>query len=211
VTIRGVIFDLDGTIVDVPYDWRRIKTRLGVRGESIIGYLNGLEEPEKSRKWAVLRGYEDTATRRARLRRGMRSFLRFLAERGVKTALVSNNSRENVEFMVRKFGLSFNLVLSRDSGYWKPSGAPFLHALRRLRLARRAAAVVGDSHFDVLAAAEAGISRVYLLGRDGVQSAGPAVVVCPGVSALRRELAGLMGPLCRTVRGRPTTGEHRGS
>jgi HAD superfamily hydrolase (TIGR01549 family) len=186
--LKGIIFDLDGTIVDVPYDWRRIRTRLGARGESIIGYLNGLQEPERSAKWLVLKRYEDRATRRARLRRGIRPLLHRLALAGIKTALVSNNSRENVQFMLRKFRLTFDLVLSRDSGYWKPSGAPFVFALRRLRLARRDAAVVGDSSFDVLAASEAGIRRVFLLLPDGYSWAGPAVVVCPSVAALRREI-----------------------
>jgi HAD superfamily hydrolase (TIGR01509 family) len=188
VAIKGVIFDLDGTIVQVPYDWRRIRARLGARQDSIIAFLYGLQEPEKSQKWAILRRYEDRATRRARLRRGMRPFLGDLAAAGIKTALVTNNSRENVDEMLKKFRLSFDIVLTRDSGYWKPSGAPFLHALKRLRLARRDAVVVGDSHFDVLAASAAGIRSVYLLGRDREVGAGSTIVICPTVGALRRHL-----------------------
>jgi HAD superfamily hydrolase (TIGR01549 family) len=186
--LKGVIFDLDGTIVEVPYDWRRIRARLGTQGDSIIGYLNGLPEPEKSLKWQVLKRYEDRATRRARLRRGVRPLLDCLAGAGVKTALVSNNSLDNVEFMLRRFRLTFDLVLSRDSGCWKPSGAPFVYVLKHLRLARRDTAVVGDSRFDVLAASEAGIRRVFLLVPGGLSGAGRDVVACSSVVALRREI-----------------------
>lgn len=48
--IKAVIFDLDGTIVDVPYDWPRIKSQLGIEGVSILSYLSRLQEPEKSQK-----------------------------------------------------------------------------------------------------------------------------------------------------------------
>lgn len=185
--IRGVIFDLDGTIVEVPYDWRRIRGRLGTKGDSIIGYLNGLAEPERSRKWAILRRYEDRATRAACLRPGIRALLSRLSERGVRTALVSNNRQENVEYIVRKFRLSFDLVLSRDCGCWKPSGDPFILALRRLRLARRDTVAVGDSHFDVKAAEEAGIPLVYLLHRNGRREDASTVIVCRSVASLRRE------------------------
>ena len=45
--LKGVIFDMDGTVVDVPYDWIQIKTDLETQGEPILVYLNSMEEPEK--------------------------------------------------------------------------------------------------------------------------------------------------------------------
>ena len=79
--IRGVIFDLDGTIVDVPYDWPQIKLDLGTQGQPILHYLSSLEEPEKTKKWKILKKYEDEATLKATLKEGMKEFLDFLREK----------------------------------------------------------------------------------------------------------------------------------
>ena len=191
--IRGVLFDLDGTVVEAPYDWAWIKADLGVGNATILSHLGGLEEPERSRQWAVLAKYEAEATRRATLKRGMRSFFGLLAGRNIKTALVTNNSRANTEMMLRRFRLSFGLVLTRDSGLWKPSGAPLVAAMKSLILESSECCAVGDSPLDVRAAEEAGISRIYILSREPQKFAPfPSVEVFPGVAGLRRKILPLL-------------------
>ena len=164
--LKGVIFDMDGTVVDVPYDWNRIKAELKTQGKPILVYLRSLEEPEKSEKWKVLEKYEEEATMKARLKRGMREFLDLLREKGIKKALVTNNSQKNASFLLKKFNLEFDCVISRESGLWKPSGAPFLAALKKLGLRKEECCVVGDSHFDVKAAEEAGIPYIFIVNED---------------------------------------------
>ena len=44
--LLGLIFDMDGTIVDAPYDWPHIRAHLDTRGLPILKYLAGLTEPE---------------------------------------------------------------------------------------------------------------------------------------------------------------------
>ncbi len=154
---------MDGTVVDVPYDWKRIKQELQTGGEPILSYLQNLEEPERTEKWTILERYEEEATARATLKEGMRTFLAFLKANAVKTALVTNNSRKNVDFLLSRFQLDFDLILSREEGLWKPSGAPFLLVLERFGIQRTECCVVGDSHFDVKAAEEAEIERIFIL------------------------------------------------
>jgi HAD superfamily hydrolase (TIGR01509 family) len=191
--IRGVLFDLDGTVVEAPYDWARIKADLGVGNATILSHLGVLEGPERSLKWSVLEKYEAEATRRATLKRGMRGFLGLLAVRNIKTALVTNNSRANTEMMLGRFRLSFDLVLTRDSGFWKPSGAPLLSAMKTLSLDQAESCAVGDSPLDVRAAEEAGISRIYILSREPQKFAPfPSVEVFPGVAGLRRKILPLL-------------------
>jgi HAD superfamily hydrolase (TIGR01549 family) len=161
--IKGVIFDMDGTVVDVLYDWKRIKQELQTEGEPILSHLQNLEEPEKTEKWIILERYEEEATAQATLKKGMEKFLAFLKEKAIKTALVTNNSRKNVDFLLDKFNLSFDLVLSREEGLWKPSGAPFLVVLENFGIQRKECCVIGDSHFDVKAAKEAGIKQIFIL------------------------------------------------
>ena len=164
--LKGVVFDMDGTVVDVPYDWGKIKAELETQGKPILVYLESLEEPERSKKWRVLEKYEHEATEKATLKPGMREFLDSLSSRGVKKALVTNNSLKNTTYLLRKFKLEFDCVISRERGLWKPSGAPILAALEELGLRKEECCVVGDSHFDIRAAQEAGISFIFILSED---------------------------------------------
>lgn len=164
--IKGAIFDMDGTIVDVPYDWIKIKAELETQGKPILIYLDSLEEPEKSMKWKILEKYEDEATKKAELKPGIRKLLSFLSRKGIKKVLVTNNAEKNVNFLLNKFHLEFDLIVSRESGLWKPSGAPFVAVLRKLGLRKKECCVVGDSHFDVQAANEAGIPYVFILNEN---------------------------------------------
>jgi HAD superfamily hydrolase (TIGR01509 family) len=190
--IRGVLFDMDGTIVEVPYDWPRIKAALGSRDVPILSYLSGLREPERSAKWDILRGYEADATRRAVLKKGLRGFLKFLALHGIKTALVTNNSRHNTDILLGRFRLSFDLVMTRESGLWKPSGTPLVAAMRALGLLPRECCAVGDSHFDIRAAREAGIGCILILSRDGDKFSGSEAEVFPSYATLKKRVEALL-------------------
>ncbi|MBA7628529.1 Phosphoglycolate phosphatase [subsurface metagenome] len=79
---------------------------------------------------------------------------------------MTNNSWKNTTYLLRKFKLEFDCVISREKGLWKPSGAPILAALEELGLRREECCVVGDSHFDIRAAQEAGISFIFILSED---------------------------------------------
>jgi HAD superfamily hydrolase (TIGR01549 family) len=190
--LKGVLFDMDGTVVDAPYDWPRIKAELGTQGVPILTYLSSLEEPERSRKWGRLQKYEDEATRAAVLKKGMRGFLDFLTATGVKKALITNNSRANVDILLKKFGLAFDCLISRESGLWKPSGAPLICAMRQLKLRKEECCAVGDSHFDIKAAEDAGISRIFILNKDSHGFPAGSAEIVPDVGSLHKKILSLI-------------------
>ncbi len=190
--LKGAIFDMDGTVVDVSYDWVKIKAELMTEGKPILHYLQSLEEPERSQKWKVLERYEHQATQKAKLKPGMREFLDFLSARRIKKGLVTNNSRQNVAFLLSKFDLAFDCVISRESGLWKPSGAPILAALQELKLNRDECCVTGDSHFDIHAASEAGIPYIFILSADKARFDGMGAEVFGSVEELRSRIEDLL-------------------
>jgi HAD superfamily hydrolase (TIGR01509 family) len=181
---RGVIFDLDGTVVETRYDWRRIREEIGAGETSILTYLESLAEPVRSRKRKILEGHEAAQTETAVLREGIGDFLDEIRARGAATALVTNNSRKNTEFLLSKFGLAFDCVITRESGLWKPSGAPFLEVFRRLGLESGDCCVVGDTRFDVLAGLDAGVAAIFLLSSGSENFAGYPVKVFRDLESL---------------------------
>ncbi|MBD3414638.1 MAG: HAD-IA family hydrolase [Candidatus Aminicenantes bacterium] len=190
--IRGVIFDMDGTIVDVPYDWDQIKKELNTGGEPILNYLDGLKEPEKTKKWDVLEAHEKHATQNAVLKQGISSFLQFLKKRGLLTALVTNNSKDNVFYLLHKFGLKFDHVVTRESGLWKPSAEPFFEVFKTLSLHKENCCVVGDSAFDVIAARRAGIESIFIINEDIEKFKDNGVEVYVSVKKLKSRMKRLL-------------------
>jgi len=161
--VEAVIFDMDGTLINSAYDWPKIRGRLDVTGVSIIDDLNALPEPDRTRRWAELEEIEAEASSRATLYEGARELLALLADRGVGAALVTNNSDKNTRRLLANFGLAFEVVVTRDSGLWKPSGAPITEAARQLGVAPERCLGVGDSRYDNMASREAGLGRICVL------------------------------------------------
>jgi HAD superfamily hydrolase (TIGR01509 family) len=123
--------------------------------------------------------------------------MNFLEKRGIKKILVTNNSRKNVLTLLKRFKLDFDHVLTREDGLWKPSGAPFLAALKQLGIEKEESCVVGDSHFDVEAAEEAGITKVFILSSDKEKFSSYAVESIESAEELKKEIEELCTDLKR--------------
>jgi len=190
--LKAVIFDLDGTLVDVPYDWISIREKLGVQGAPILLYISTLEEPEKAEKQRLLEKFEEEATAKAVLKEGVPQLMGFLEKRGIKKVLVTNNSRKNVLNILKRFNLDFDYILTRESGLWKPSGAPFLAALKKLGIEKEECCVVGDSPFDIEAAEEAGIDQVFILSQNREKFSSDPVELIESVKELKKRIERLL-------------------
>jgi len=140
----------------------------------------------------MLSADESEATQKARLKPGMRGFLDLLRQKGIKIALVTNNSQRSVSFLLEKFNLEFDCIISRESGLWKPSGAPFQAVLEKLGLEKEECCVVGDSHFDIKAAEETGIPNVFILNEDKEKFASMNAEVFSSVEELMKRIERLL-------------------
>lgn len=163
IPVEAVVFDMDGTLIHSDYDWPAIRRELRVEGPSIIDALNDLPEDRRRRAWARMEALERVASANAALVDGAVELVAGLRQRGIRTALVTNNTAENTSTLMERFGLSFDVTITRDSGLYKPSAAPVVEAMRRMGVKPGGTIAVGDSNYDIRAARAAGCAMAIVV------------------------------------------------
>jgi len=162
---RLVVFDMDGTVFQSHYNWKEIKKDLGIK-ENILKEI-ALPGRRCAPRMKRLEEYEYRNSRKTLPNPGIHSLLDALKNRGIMTALNTNNNRENTRYLLEKFQLSFDRVITREHCLWKPDPDSFLHLSRECRCDPREIASVGDSRYDILASRAAGIEAIYIIMGSG--------------------------------------------
>lgn len=161
--IRAIIFDMDGTITRPSIDWKVLRERIGaVPGKTIIDHIESLGPAEAERANHILVETEMEACVHSELNEGAREMLAYLRERGVRTALVTNNHQEGMRVVLEKHGLRFDVAFSRDDGVLKPSADLIQKALEALSLRPDEVLSIGDGRYDLEASARAGVPFLYV-------------------------------------------------
>jgi len=210
----GLLFDLDGTLVDSVYQhvtaWQealaacgialsvwRIHRRIGMSGGLFIDALSretGVAlTPDLSERLRVLHA-------EAYLRRresvvplpGARELLAYLHDRSVPFAIATSGAQHTAGSALALLGLPPGVpVVTRDQvERAKPDPHLFLAAAQRLGIDPRSCFVVGDSVWDLLAAQRAGALGIGLLsggyGREELERAGAYRVYADPAEMLTR-------------------------
>ncbi len=166
--VRGVVFDLDGTLVVQELDFEAMRREIDLpTGTPLLEALERMDGPARAAAMAVLRRHELAAAETARLTPGVAVFLDRLAARGIRRAVLSRNMREAVEIVLRRCGLTFDLVLAREDAPYKPSPEGVRRICAAWGLAPAEVLMVGDYLYDIQAGRGAGTRTALLThGRD---------------------------------------------
>ena len=162
----GVVFDLDGTITKNNLDFGAIRREIGMDSpEPILEYMEKVSPDEKARIDSILDAHERHAAATAELNEGAKETLAFIAEQGLKTALLTRNSRESARVVMERHGLHFDVVVAREDAEPKPSPQPVLFIADQLGLRAEDLLMVGDYKFDIMSGQAAGSKAALLLVR----------------------------------------------
>jgi HAD superfamily hydrolase (TIGR01509 family) len=164
--IRGVVFDMDGTLVLMRLDFDEIRGELGLPRVPLLEAMAEMSPADRARAERVLHEHEDEAARNSELAPGAREVVAWLRERGVRVALLTRNSRRSAEMILERHGLIFDAVRTREDGEFKPSPVPVLALCERMGTPPAETWSVGDYLFDVQAGRAAGCTTVLIVHGD---------------------------------------------
>jgi HAD superfamily hydrolase (TIGR01549 family) len=167
-SIRYLIFDLDGTLVDSGLDFDLMRAEMGLpHGVPILESLADMDAEEARRCWEIVERHELAGAERAVLFPGVAEFLHALAARGVRMAVLTRNSRIIAETMLRRVPFRFDRLVTREDAPIKPDPQAVLGICAHWSASPRETAIIGDSRYDLETGRRAGVFNVlYTGGRD---------------------------------------------
>jgi len=193
--LQAVLFDFEGTLVE--FAWKLEAGEAALReGLAALGFPRDLFAADSyATMWNRALRLEDAPVDeqglraglgpiydrfdldcldRWRLRPGALETMAELHRRGRLVAIVSNIGRIALEPAIGRFGLAghLDLVVARDDvRFMKPDGEGLRRCLERLGVEAAHALFVGDSRTDVLAARDAGLRVVIVIGGESASDA----------------------------------------
>ena len=165
MTIRGAIFDMDGTLVDSSLDFDEMRREMGLAsGLPLLEAIAQATNDDAERCWAILHEHERRGARRATLYPGVREFLATLAERGLRRAVFTRNSRPSTAATLERLQLEFDPVVCREDGPAKPHPAAIWKICETWGFRPTECVMIGDYRFDIEAGRRAGTHTVLFSG-----------------------------------------------
>ena len=183
--IDTVLFDFDGTLVEIDIDFIQMRQGIfslgleyGVSAEPGLYVLESLEDifekllqldenqarDFRQRAKRLIVSVEVEAAARSRIMPGAEKTLRELKDRGIKIGIVTRNCRLGVMKSAEMADFVYDLILTRDDvEKVKPDPQHLLDALNILTGKPEKSIMVGDHPMDILAGKRAGMKTAAVL------------------------------------------------
>ncbi len=166
--ITGIIFDLDGTLVDSRLDFAQIRQEIGLPdGQPILEAIESMSAKDAARCHEILDRHEIAGAERAQLIPGVAKMLATLAVRELSLGLITRNSRRATDLTLQRLDLQFEHVLAREDAPAKPDPTAIHMLCEAWNLPVEQTVMIGDFHFDLEAGKRAGTwTALYTRGRE---------------------------------------------
>ena len=160
--VRGVIFDLDGTLVDSRLDFDAMRREMGLPvGIPILEGLASVPDgPDRDRMLEILRTHELRGADEAQPFEGVIDFLAHLDQRGIPRAILTRNSRESTQRTLDRWNLTFSQIVTREDAPPKPDPTGVRLIAERWAISPHEIIVIGDYLFDLQAGRRAGMRSI---------------------------------------------------
>ena len=164
MSIKAVIFDLDGTITQPYFDFDAIREEIGLARDSgpLLESMEKMTPQLRRKAEKILYNHEEKAVIESKLNSGAKHTLSRLRAAGIHIGILTRNKRDNAYAIARKHNLQFDAVIGREDGPVKPDAFGVLQLCRQFGIEPEETLVVGDYLFDLLCAKAAGACAVLL-------------------------------------------------
>lgn len=146
---RGVIFDMDGTLIEPAIDFAGLRLALGLPTEDLLTTLAAWDAPRRDQAMAIIERFEHEAAARMALRAGALELMTWLRARQLPVAIVTRNTHARVLQLEALLAARFDVILDRTFTPPKPHAAPLHHIASRWGAPPHALLMVGDSAHDL--------------------------------------------------------------
>lgn len=166
--IRGVIFDLDGTLVNSRLNFDAMRREMGLpAGTPILEAIGEFDGPRAAQCRRILDRHEQHGAANASPIEGAIEFSRWLNELELHQGVVTRNCRTAADAMLRDWPVTLDPVICRDDGPAKPDPWAIHHIIQLWSCSPAEIVVIGDFVFDIEAGRRAGATTVLFAdGRD---------------------------------------------
>lgn len=158
--VRGIAFDLDGTLVDSALDFVAIRKELGFPGGvGLLEHIETLNDTDAvAHAHAVIGRHEMAGAMRASWMPGARLLLEALNDAGIPTAILTRNSRAATRKTCEALDIPISRIVTREDCAPKPDPEGLLRIARHFGLMPARMMYVGDFIDDLTAARRAGMA-----------------------------------------------------
>jgi HAD superfamily hydrolase (TIGR01509 family) len=164
MTIKAVIFDLDGTITKPFFDFDAIRREMGLSEKSgpILEAMQEMNPQQRREAEKILHSHEQQAVQQSSINNGSRKTLEALRSGGIRIGILTRNTRNNALAIEKKHKLKFDAIVDREDGPVKPDAFGVLRICQQFGITPQQTVVVGDYLFDLLCAKAAGAAAVLI-------------------------------------------------
>jgi len=221
MALRGIIFDIDGTLVDTNPThveaWRRAFQRLGYEvpterieieigkgGDQLVPSILGEQASERDgdalRKAQKEIFLELAGDRSFRVFPGVAQLFDALRQRDVRTALATSSNEKHLQATTRSAGIDLPrladvLVTSDDAELSKPAPDLVISAVEKLGFSPGECAMVGDTVYDAQASLAAGVTFLGVLSGGSTRE----TLLEAGASGVWRDTGEMLSDLDRVL------------
>jgi len=170
--IRGIIFDMDGTLTMPVLDFQGVRNKLGVsRCTDILAYAASKPPVQREQIYKLIHEWEEEGITKMELRPYLFEVLHYLQQSNIHIAILTRNNQRAVDAFLAKLLQDgqraghkfandgsdiFSVVLTRDFVPYKPDPAPARHICSVWDVAEENVMLVGDDVQDVECGRNAG-------------------------------------------------------
>lgn len=164
--IRGIIFDLDETLLTANLNFAAIRSAVGcAKGEDILTHVAQLPKSQQTKAHATILEHEQRDAEQAEWIAGAQAAVDHFQAQQLPMAIVTRNSKQAVATKLEKNHVPIQTVITRDDAPAKPDPTALLSIASQWQIPPSNIAYVGDFLYDVLAANNAQMHACLYLRR----------------------------------------------